>query len=76
MTAEEPLPTSSCHVYHDQRDCYVTFSSKALTVIGNVVNRHFQNGLAVVDLNFDDYLGVCGERHRLFNALYNIVDAS
>ncbi|KAL3174428.1 hypothetical protein MRX96_041008 [Rhipicephalus microplus] len=76
MTAEEPLPTSSCHVYHDERDCYVTFSSKALTVIGNVVNRHFQNGLAVVDLNFDDYLGVCGERHRLFNALYNIVDAS
>nr|XP_037275566.1 uncharacterized protein LOC119168265 [Rhipicephalus microplus] len=76
MTAEEPLPTSSCHVYHDERDCYVTFSSKALTVIGNVVNRHFQNGLAVVDLNFDDYLGVCGERHRLFNALYNIVDVS
>ncbi|KAL1436812.1 hypothetical protein MTO96_049351 [Rhipicephalus appendiculatus] len=67
MTAEEPLPTSSCHVYHDQHDCYVTFSSKALAVI---------NGLAVVDLNFDDYLGVCGERHRLFNALYNIVDAS
>ncbi|KAH7942471.1 hypothetical protein HPB49_024512 [Dermacentor silvarum] len=76
MAAEEPLPRTACHVYHDLHDCYVTFSSKALSAIAEVVNRHFHNGLAVVDLNFDDYLGVCGERHRLFNALYNIVDAS
>ncbi|XP_054927877.1 uncharacterized protein [Dermacentor andersoni] len=34
MTAEEPLPRTACHVYHDLHDCYVTFSSKALSAIG------------------------------------------
>ncbi|KAK8782549.1 hypothetical protein V5799_016104 [Amblyomma americanum] len=76
IAVEEPRPRTSCRVYHDKHDCYLAFSSKALNTIDEVVNRHFQNGLAVVDLNFDDYLGVCGERHRLFNALYNIIDAS
>ncbi|XP_077535982.1 uncharacterized protein LOC144148300 [Haemaphysalis longicornis] len=76
MTVEEPGTATSCRVYRDKRGCYLTFSTRALNAIAEVVNRRFQNGLAVVDLNFDDYLGVCGERHRLFNALYNVIDAS
>lgn len=76
MTVEDPDNATSCRVYRDKRGCYLTFSTRAVNAIAEVVNRRFQNGLAVVDLNFDDYLGVCGERHRLFNALYNVIDAS
>ncbi|KAM7288807.1 uncharacterized protein ISCGN_028990 [Ixodes scapularis] len=77
MTVEDPpLQPSACSVYRDAQGCYLVFSSRALSSISEAVNHHFRNGLAVIDLNLDDYMGVCGERHRLFNALYNIVDIS
>ncbi|XP_064485593.1 uncharacterized protein LOC135398092 [Ornithodoros turicata] len=70
---EESVVGSGCHVYRKGESCYLVLSVKALATMEEV-HQQFKHGVAILDLNLDDYSGVCGEKYRVFNVLFNMLN--